>query len=204
MLNTIDEAILDIQKGKVVIVVDDENRENEGDFIIASEQITPEIINFMATVGRGLICCAITQERCLELDLPQMVATNNSLHHTPFTVSVDLLGGGVTTGISALDRAKTILALVNSSSKPSDFGRPGHIFPLQARKGGVLERDGHTEAAVDLAMLAGFKPSGVLVEICSVDGAMARLDELKMLAKKFDLKIVSIKDLIIYRQSKNL
>lgn len=204
MLNTIEEALSDIKKGKVVIVVDDEDRENEGDLIIASEQITPEIINFMATVGRGLICCAITQERCLELDLPQMVVSNNSLHTTAFTVSVDLLGNGVTTGISALDRAKTILALVDSNSKPNDFGRPGHVFPLQAQKGGVLERAGHTEAAVDLARLAGFKESGVLVEICNSDGSMARLDELKLIAKKFDLKIVSIKDLINYRKNENV
>ncbi len=198
-LNTIEEAISDIKKGKVIIVVDDENRENEGDFIAAAETITPEIVNFMATHGRGLICTPITQERCNELDLELMVTKNTSSHETPFTVSVDLLGYGCTTGISASDRAKTIKALTNPDIKPEELGRPGHIFPLKARPGGVLERTGHTEAVVDFTRLAGLKPAGALVEIMNEDGTMARLPELFEIAKKFDLKIVSIEDLVAYR-----
>ncbi len=198
-LNTIEEAISDIKKGKVIIVVDDENRENEGDFIAAAETITPEIVNFMATHGRGLICTPITQERCNELDLELMVTKNTSSHETPFTVSVDLLGYGCTTGISASDRAKTIKALTNPDIKPEELGRPGHIFPLKARPGGVLERTGHTEAVVDFTRLAGLKPAGALVEIMNEDGTMARLPELFEIAKKFDLKKVSIEDLVAYR-----
>ncbi len=198
-LNTIEEAIADLKAGKVIIVVDDEDRENEGDFITVAEKVTPEIINFMATHARGLICAAITAERCDELGLEMMVNRNTSSHETPFTVSVDLLGHGTTTGISASDRAKTIRALVDDSTKPEDLGRPGHIFPLRARRGGVLRRSGHTEATVDLARLAGFKPAGVLVEIMNEDGTMARLPELLEIAKKFNLKIISIEDLISYR-----
>jgi 3,4-dihydroxy 2-butanone 4-phosphate synthase/GTP cyclohydrolase II len=199
MLNTIQEAIEDIKLGKVVIVVDDEDRENEGDFICAAEAVTPEIINFMATHGRGLICCSLTEERCDELNLPLMVGTNTATHETPFTVSVDLLGHGCTTGISASDRAKTIKALVDPNTKKEELGRPGHIFPLRARKGGVLRRVGHTEATIDLARLAGFEPAGVLVEILNEDGTMARLPQLRVIADKFNLKLVSIKDLIEYR-----
>lgn len=199
MLNTIEEAIEEIKKGKVVIVVDDEDRENEGDFICAAESITPEIVNFMATFGRGLICAPLIDERCDELNLPLMVGHNTATHATPFTVSVDLLGYGCTTGISASDRAKTIQALVNPNTKAEELGRPGHIFPLRARKGGVLRRVGHTEAAIDLARLAGFQPAGVLVEIMSEDGTMALLPELRQIADKFDLKLISIKDLIAYR-----
>ncbi|MDD4672360.1 MAG: bifunctional 3,4-dihydroxy-2-butanone-4-phosphate synthase/GTP cyclohydrolase II [Bacteroidales bacterium] len=198
-LNTIDEAISDIKAGKIIIVVDDEDRENEGDFIAAAELITPEIVNFMATHGRGLICAPLSEERCAELDLELMVGTNTALHQTPFTVSVDLIGQGCTTGISASDRAKTIKALVDSNTKPEDLGRPGHIFPLKARDNGVLRRAGHTEAVVDLARLAGLKPGGVLVEIMNDDGSMARLPQLLGIAKKFDLKIISIEDLIAYR-----
>jgi 3,4-dihydroxy 2-butanone 4-phosphate synthase/GTP cyclohydrolase II len=198
-LNTIEEAIDEIKKGKVVIVVDDANRENEGDFLTAAENVTPEIINFMATHGRGLICAPLTEERCDELQLELMVNRNTSSHETPFTVSVDLIGQGTTTGISAGDRAKTILALIDPKTKPGDLGRPGHIFPLRSKKGGVLRRTGHTEATVDLARLAGFKPAGVLVEIMNEDGTMARLPDLFNIAKKFDLKIVSIEDLIAYR-----
>lgn len=197
-LNTIEEAIEDIKAGKLIIVVDDEDRENEGDFIAASELITPEKINFMATHGRGLICCALTEKRCEELELDLMVTGNTALHATPFTVSIDLLGQGCSTGISASDRAKTIQAITNSETKPSDFGRPGHIFPLRAREKGVLRRAGHTEAAVDLARLAGLYPSGVLVEIMNEDGTMARLPQLMNVAKKFDMKIISVAALIRY------
>jgi 3,4-dihydroxy 2-butanone 4-phosphate synthase/GTP cyclohydrolase II len=199
MLDTIESAIEDIKAGKLVIVVDDEDRENEGDFIAAADKVTPEIINFMSKYGRGLICAPLTEERCDELKLDLMVNNNTSLHETAFTVSVDLLGHGCTTGISAHDRAKTVQALINPKTKASDLGRPGHIFPLRAKKGGVLRRTGHTEATIDLARLAGFAPAGVLVEIMNEDGSMARLPELQMIAEKFDLKIVSIKDLIEYR-----
>jgi 3,4-dihydroxy 2-butanone 4-phosphate synthase/GTP cyclohydrolase II len=202
MLDSIESAIEDIKFGKLVIVVDDEDRENEGDFITAAQNVTPEIINFMSTHGRGLICAPLSEERCDALNLQAMVSDNTSLHSTPFTVSVDLLGNGCTTGISAYDRAKTVQALVDSSTKPQDLGRPGHIFPLRARKGGVLRRSGHTEATIDLARLAGFDAAGVLVEIMNADGSMARLPQLKKIAKKFDLKVVSIKDLIAYRLSK--
>lgn len=198
-LNTIEDAIKDIKAGKVVVVVDDENRENEGDFIAAAAAVTPEMINFMATHGRGLICAPLTETRCDELDLNMMVQNNTVLHHTQFTVSVDLIGHGCTTGISVSDRAKTIKSLVDPNTKPQDLGRPGHIFPLKAKNGGVLRRTGHTEAAVDLARLAGFEPAGILVEILSEDGTMARLPELKEVAKKFDLKIISIEDLVAYR-----
>lgn len=198
-LNTIEEALEDLRAGKVIIVVDDEDRENEGDFIAAAEMATPEMINFMATHGRGLICTPLTEERCDELDLNLMVANNTVLHHTQFTVSVDLIGQGCTTGISAHDRAKTIKALVNPDTKPFDLGRPGHIFPLRAKKGGVLRRTGHTEASVDLARMAGFQPAGILVEILNEDGSMARLPQLMEVAKRFDLKIISIEDLIQYR-----
>ncbi len=199
MLHSIESAIKDIRLGKMVIVVDDEDRENEGDFIIAAGMVTPEVINFMSKEGRGLICAPLAEDRCDELGLPLMVSSNTSLHETPFTVSVDLLGHGCTTGISTHDRAKTILALVDPGTKPTDLGRPGHIFPLRAKKGGVLRRTGHTEAAIDLARLAGFEPAGVLVEIMSEDGTMARLPQLEEIARKFDLKIISIKDLIEYR-----
>ena len=201
MLDSIESAIEDIKKGKLIIVVDDEDRENEGDFIAAAENTTPEVINFMSTHGRGLICAAITEERCQELDLKPMVTDNTSLHETAFTVSIDLLGNGCTTGISASDRSKTVKALIDPNTKPEDLGRPGHIFPLKAKKGGVLRRSGHTEAAVDLSRLAGFAPphGGVLVEIMNEDGSMARLPELKKISEKFDLKLISIKDLIEYR-----
>jgi 3,4-dihydroxy 2-butanone 4-phosphate synthase / GTP cyclohydrolase II len=202
MLDSIESAIADIKNGKLIIVVDDEDRENEGDFIGAAEVITPEIINFMSTHGRGLICAPLVEERCNELKLPPMVVDNTSLHETAFTVSVDLLGNGCTTGISAHDRAKTVAALVNPETKPEDLGRPGHIFPLRAKKGGVLRRAGHTEATIDMAMLAGFSPAGVLVEIMNEDGSMARLPQLLEIAKKFDLKLISIKDLIEYRLKK--
>ncbi len=198
-LNTIEEALQDLRAGKVIIVVDDEDRENEGDFIAAAEKATPEMVNFMATHGRGLICTPLTEERCDELDLNLMVANNTVLHHTQFTVSVDLIGHGCTTGISAQDRAKTILALIDPATKPFELGRPGHIFPLRAKKGGVLRRTGHTEASVDLARLAGFQPAGILVEILNEDGTMARLPQLLEVAKRFDLKIISIEDLIQYR-----
>jgi 3,4-dihydroxy 2-butanone 4-phosphate synthase/GTP cyclohydrolase II len=198
-LNSIEDAINDIRQGKVIIVVDDENRENEGDFIAAAEKVTPEMINFMAAQGRGLICVPLTEDRCEELDLTMMVKNNTVLHHTQFTVSVDLIGHGCTTGISVQDRAKTIKALVNVDTKPFDLGRPGHIFPLRARNGGVLRRTGHTEAAVDLARLAGFTPSGILVEILNEDGTMARLSQLVNVAQKFNLKIISIEDLVAYR-----
>lgn len=199
MLNTIEEAIKDIQSGKLIIVVDDEDRENEGDFVTAARNVTPEVINFMSTHGRGLICAAITEKRCQELQLHPMVTDNTSSHETAFTVSVDLLGDGCTTGISAHDRSKTVLALINPNTKPEDLGRPGHIFPLKAKNSGVLRRAGHTEATIDIAMLAGFEPAGALVEIMNEDGSMARLPELKILAQKFDLKIISIKDLIAFR-----
>jgi len=198
-LNTIEEALADLRAGKVLIVVDDENRENEGDFITSAENASPEVINFMATHGRGLICAALTEKRCIELELEMMVSRNTSSHETAFTVSVDLIGHGCTTGISASDRSKTVKALVDKSIKPSDFGRPGHIFPLKANTGGVLRRSGHTEATVDLSRIAGFAPAGVLVEIMNEDGSMARLPELFELAKKLDLKIISIEDLIKYR-----
>ena len=199
MLHKIEDALTDIKVGKLVIVVDDEDRENEGDFICAAEHATPEVINFMSKNGRGLICAPITEERCEELNLQPMVNNNTSLHETAFTVSVDLLGNGCTTGISASDRSKTILALVNNETKPEDLGRPGHIFPLRAKKGGVLRRAGHTEATIDIARLAGFKPAGVLVEIMNEDGTMARLPQLLEIAQKQQLKIISIKDLIEYR-----
>ena len=199
MLDSIESAIEDIKAGKLVIVVDDEDRENEGDFITASRNVTPEVINFMSKYGRGLICIALLEERCKELGLELMVNNNTALHETAFTVSVDLLGHGCTTGISAHDRSKTIQALIDPATDPNDLGKPGHIFPLISKKGGVLRRAGHTEAAVDLARLAGYEPSGVLVEIMNDDGSMARLPELKELAKKFDFKIISIKDLIEYR-----
>ena len=198
-LNTIPEALEELKTGKVIIVVDDEDRENEGDFIVAAEMITPEIVNFMAKHGRGLICAPIPEERCKELDLGLMVGNNTALHQTPFTVSVDLIGQGCTTGISASDRAKTIKALVDPATKPEDLGRPGHIFPLKAREKGVLRRAGHTEAVVDLSRLAGLYAGGALVEIMNDDGTMARLPELMQIAKKFNLKIVSIKDLIAFR-----
>ncbi|MFN4145587.1 MAG: bifunctional 3,4-dihydroxy-2-butanone-4-phosphate synthase/GTP cyclohydrolase II [Runella sp.] len=201
-LDKIEEAIADIRAGKIIIVVDDEDRENEGDFICAAEKITPEMVNFMVREGRGLMCAPLTIERCDELGLNMMVSSNTSNHETPFTVSVDLLGHGCTTGISASDRAKTIQALVNPDIKPEDLGRPGHIFPLRAVEGGVLRRAGHTEAAVDFARLAGLAPAGVLIEILNEDGTMARLPELRVLADKFDMKLVSIKDLIAYRLQK--
>ncbi len=199
MLDTIESALEDIKQGKLVIVVDDEDRENEGDFITAAHNVTPDIINFMSKHGRGLICAPITETRCDELNLNLMVENNTVLHQTPFTVSVDLKGHGCTTGISAQDRAKTVQALIDPNTKPEDLGRPGHIFPLRAKAEGVLRRAGHTEATVDLARLAGFEPAGVLVEIMNDDGTMARLEQLKEIAKKFDLKIISIKDLIEYR-----
>ena len=198
-LNTIEEAIEDISQGKVIIVVDDEDRENEGDFLAAAEKVTPEMINFMATHGRGLICTPLTESRCKELDLHAMVRNNTDHMETAFTVSVDLRGNGVTTGISAADRAKTVLSLVDPDTKPFDLARPGHIFPLIAKQGGVLRRTGHTEAAIDFARLAGFKSAGVIVEIMNEDGTMARLPELVEVAKKFDLKLVSIEDLVAYR-----
>ncbi len=198
-LNTIEEAIEAIRAGKMVIVVDDEDRENEGDFITAARNVTPDVINFMATHGRGLICAAITEQRAEELKLGMMVSTNTSSNETAFTVSIDLLGNGCTTGISASDRAKTIQALINPDTKPEDFGRPGHIFPLKAKNGGVLRRTGHTEATIDLARLAGMEPCGALVEIMNEDGTMARLPDLIKIGEKFDLKIVTIKDLIAYR-----
>jgi len=199
MLNTIEAAIEDIKAGKLLIVVDDEDRENEGDFITAARNATPEIVNFMSTYGRGLICTPLTEERCAQLQLHPMVPDNTSLHETAFTVSIDLLGNGCTTGISAHDRSKTIQAFPNPSTAPEDLGRPGHIFPLKAKQGGVLRRAGHTQATIDLARLAGFEPAGVLVEIMNEDGSMARLPQLLEIAKKHDLKIISIKDLIEYR-----
>jgi 3,4-dihydroxy 2-butanone 4-phosphate synthase/GTP cyclohydrolase II len=200
--HTIEEALEDIRQGKVIIVVDDEDRENEGDFVTAARNITPEIINFMATHGRGLICAPLIEDRCEELGLELMVNDNTALHQTPFTVSVDLGGKGVTTGISASDRAKTILALIDPKTQPEDLAKPGHIFPLKARRGGVLRRTGHTEATIDLSRLAGFEPAGVLVEIMNEDGTMARLPELFEIARKFALKIISIEDLVAYRMQK--
>jgi len=199
MLDTIQSAIEDIKKGKMVIVVDDEDRENEGDFIVAARHATPEVINFMSKQGRGLICAPLLEDRCDELQLGLMVNNNTALHETAFTVSVDLLGHGCTTGISAQDRSRTVRALIDPATAPEDLGRPGHIFPLRAKKGGVLRRAGHTEAAIDLSRLAGLEPAGVLVEIMNEDGSMARLPELIEIAKKFDLKLISIKDLIEYR-----
>jgi 3,4-dihydroxy 2-butanone 4-phosphate synthase/GTP cyclohydrolase II len=199
VLNTIEEAITDLKAGKVIIVVDDEDRENEGDFIAAAKCVTPEVINFMATHGRGLICAAITEQRCEELGLEMMVNHNTSSHTTAFTVSIDLLGYGCTTGISASDRSKTIQALINPTIKPSEFGKPGHIFPLKAQNGGVLRRAGHTEATIDLARMAGFEPAGALVEIMNDDGTMARLPQLLDIARKHKLKIISIEQLIAYR-----
>jgi 3,4-dihydroxy 2-butanone 4-phosphate synthase / GTP cyclohydrolase II len=199
MLDSIESAINDIRNGKMVIVVDDEDRENEGDFITAARNVTPEVINFMSKYGRGLICAPLPEDRCDELALELMVNNNTALHETAFTVSVDLLGHGCTTGISAHDRSKTIQSFINPNTKPGDLGRPGHIFPLRAKRGGVLRRSGHTEATTDLARLAGFEPAGVLVEIMNEDGSMARLPELETLAKKLDMKLISIKDLIEYR-----
>ena len=198
-LNTIEEAIEDFREGKFLIVVDDEDRENEGDFIVAAEKITPEKVNFMMTYGRGVLCAPITEERCQELDLDMQVARNTSMLETPFTVTVDKLGGGSTTGVSMFDRAETIRALADTQTKPSDLGRPGHVNPLRARSRGVLRRAGHTEAAVDLARLAGLYPAGALIEIINEDGTMARLPQLVEVAKKFDIKIICIKDLIAYR-----
>ncbi len=198
-LNTISEAIEDIRNGKMIIVVDDEDRENEGDFVAAAESVTPEMINFMSKYGRGLICAPLTEKRCAELDLPLMVEKNTVLHNTQFTVSIDLKGHGCTTGISAYDRAKTIKALTEKDTKPEDLGRPGHIFPLRAKEGGVLRRTGHTEASIDLARLAGLQPAGILVEILNEDGTMARLPQLMEVAEKFNLKIISIEDLVSYR-----
>jgi 3,4-dihydroxy 2-butanone 4-phosphate synthase/GTP cyclohydrolase II len=198
-LNSIEEAINDIRNGKVIIVVDDEDRENEGDFLAAAEMVTPQMINFMATHGRGLICTPLTEKRCKALELNMMVNNNTDPMETAFTISVDLRGNGVTTGISASDRAKTVKALVDENTKPFELARPGHIFPLVAREGGVLRRTGHTEAAIDFARLAGLKPAGVIVEIMNEDGSMARLPQLLKVAKKFDLKIVSIEDLVAYR-----
>jgi len=197
--NTIEEAISDIKEGKIVIVIDDEDRENEGDFVAAAELVTPEMINFMATHGRGLICTPLIEERCDELGLELMIGKNSAAYETPFTVSVDLIGNGCTTGISTYDRSKTIQALVNENTNPKDLGKPGHIFPLKARKGGVLRRAGHTEASIDLARLAGLKPAGVIVEILNEDGSMARTPELFKLSEKFNLKFITIKDLIEYR-----
>ena len=198
-LNTVEEAITDIIAGKVVIVVDDADRENEGDFITAARNATPEVINFMATHGRGLICAPLIEDRCNELGLQLMVTDNTAVYETPFTVSVDLIGHGCTTGISASDRSKTIKALIDPNIKPEELGKPGHIFPLKAKRGGVLRRTGHTEATIDLARMAGFEPAGVLVEIMNEDGTMARLPELLEMAKKFNLKIISIEDMIAYR-----
>ena len=198
-MNTVEEALEDIKKGKLVIVVDDEDRENEGDFVTAARNANPELINFMATHGRGLICTPLVEERCDELGLELMVDSNNSHFDTPFTVSVDLIGEGCSTGISATDRAKTVQALINPETKPKDLGKPGHIFPLRAKAGGVLRRAGHTEASVDLSRLAGYEPAGLIVEIMNEDGSMARLPELRNIAKKFDLKIITIEDLISYR-----
>ena len=197
--NTIEDAIKDIREGKVIIVVDDENRENEGDFVAAAEKVTPEMINFMATNGKGLICAPLLEKRCNELDLDLMIGKNTAAFETPFTISVDLIGEGCTTGISASDRSKTIQALVNPKTDKNKLGKPGHIFPLKAREGGVLRRAGHTEASIDLARLAGLEPAGVIVEILNEDGSMARIPELHKIAKKFNLKFITIKDLIEYR-----
>ena len=202
ILDRIEDAIEAIRKGEIIIVVDDEDRENEGDFVCAAEKTTPEMVNFMVKEGRGLMCTPLTRQRCEELELDMMVGKNTAQHETAFTVSVDLLGNGCTTGISASDRAKTIQALVNSTTKPEDLGRPGHIFPLRAAEGGVIRRSGHTEAAIDLAVLAGLQPAGVLIEILNEDGTMARLPQLFEIAKKFNLRLISIKDLIEYRLAK--
>lgn len=199
MLDSIESAIADIRAGKVVIVVDDEDRENEGDFICAARCATPEVVNFMATHGRGLVCAPLIEDRCEELGLELMVGRNTALHATPFTVSIDLLKNGVTTGISASDRSKTILALLDPATKPEELGKPGHIFPLKARREGVLRRPGHTEAAIDLARLAGFEPAGVLVEILKEDGEMARLPDLRLVAERWNLKLISVQDLVKYR-----
>lgn len=201
-LNSIDEAIEDIKNGKIIIVVDDEDRENEGDFIAAAEKVTPEMVNFMSKEGRGLICVPLTETRCDELELEMMVGTNTSIHETPFTVSVDAIGYGTTTGISTYDRSVTIRLLADPATKPEQLGRPGHIFPLRAKNRGVLRRAGHTEAAVDLARMAGLQPAGILVEILNEDGTMARLPQLTVIAEKFDMKIISIADLIAYRIEK--
>ncbi|MDR2382460.1 MAG: bifunctional 3,4-dihydroxy-2-butanone-4-phosphate synthase/GTP cyclohydrolase II [Prevotellaceae bacterium] len=198
-LNTIDEALDDIRQGKIIIVVDDEDRENEGDFIVAAEKITPETVNFMITHGRGMLCAPLPESRCEELGLDMMVGENTALHQTPFTITVDLLGHGCTTGISASDRAKTIQALVDANTKPEDLGRPGHISPLKAKERGVLRRAGHTEAVVDLTRMAGMKPGGALVEILNEDGTMARMPQLLKISEKFGIKIIAIKDLIAYR-----
>ena len=198
-LNTIEEAIEELKMGKVIIVVDDEDRENEGDFLTAARNASPEVVNFMATHGRGLICAPLSEERCDELGLEMMVRNNSAAYETPFTVSIDLIGHGCTTGISASDRSKTILALINPETRPEELGKPGHIFPLRAKKGGVLRRAGHTEAAVDLSRMAGFEEAGVIVEILNEDGTMARLPQLAKVAKKFDMKLVSIEDLVAYR-----
>ncbi len=198
-LNTIEEALDDIKAGKIIIVVDDEDRENEGDFLTAARNVTPEVINFMSKYGRGLICAPLIEDLCVKLELDLMVQNNTVLHQTPFTVSVDLIGNGCTTGISTHDRAKTVQALIDPNTKPADLGRPGHIFPLKARREGVLRRTGHTEATIDIARLAGFEPAGVLVEIMNEDGTMARLPDLMKIAAQHDLKIISIKDLISYR-----
>ena len=199
-LDSIDEAITDLKAGKIIIVVDDADRENEGDFVTAAQNATPEVVNFMATYGRGLICVALSEERCSQLGLEMMVNKNTSSHETAFTVSVDLLGHGCTTGISASDRSKTIKALTNIETKPEELGRPGHIFPLRAKSGGVLRRAGHTEASIDLSRMAGFDSSAVLVEIMNDDGSMARLKELRLIAKRFDLKIISI---FVLRKTQN-
>ena len=198
-LNTIEEAIEEIRNGKVIIVVDDEDRENEGDFLTAARNASTEVVNFMATHGRGLICAPLSEERCDELGLEMMVRNNSAAYETPFTVSIDLIGHGCTTGISASDRSKTILALIDKNTRPEELGKPGHIFPLRAKKGGVLRRAGHTEAAVDLSRMAGFEEAGVIVEILNEDGSMARLPQLIEIAKRFDLKIISIEELIKYR-----
>ena len=198
-LNSIEEAITAIKNGEVIIVVDDEDRENEGDFLTAARNATPEVINFMATHGRGLICAPISEERCDKLGLEMMVSNNSAAYETPFTVSIDLIGHGCTTGISASDRAKTVLAMIDPTTRPEELGKPGHIFPLRARNGGVLRRAGHTEAAVDLSRMAGFEEAGIIVEILNEDGSMARLPELILIAKKFDLKLISIEELIKYR-----
>ncbi|WP_185865761.1 3,4-dihydroxy-2-butanone-4-phosphate synthase [Blattabacterium cuenoti] len=200
-LDSIEEAIQDIQSGKIVIVVDDQNRENEGDFIVSAEKITPQIVNFLITHGRGLLCVSLTEDKCDQLELQMMVKNNTDPRKTAFTVSVDLRGYGVSTGISVSDRAKTIFALVNKVN-PEAFNKPGHIFPLRAKKGGVLERPGHTEAAIDITKMAGCTPGGVLVEILNEDGSMARLPQLIQISKKFHIKIISIEDLIKYLKHK--
>ena len=204
MVSTIDEALEDLRLGKVIIVVDDEDRENEGDFIIAAEKATPDIVNFMLHEGRGVLCVPLTEERCKELELNMMEEHNTSLLGTPFTVSVDLLGEGFSTGVSSRERAATINALVDKKTNPSDLGRPGHVFPLKARNGGVFERRGHTEAVVDLTRLAGLTPGGALIEIMNEDGTMARMPQLEEIAKKHNLKVITIEDLVKYRKKHNL